>query len=260
MLPAKQIFRVYSYIFVILFYLPIISLFILSFNSSRTATYPLKGFTLEWWKLFLSDPIAISAIKNSLIAASATAVLATLLGLGVALVLGRRAFRGKSALLYSMIVPMSISYVVIGFGLFLMFRRVFNIPVNIVTLIIGHTVVALPYSTLVLTARLVGFDKSLEEAAYDLGATSFTVFRKIILPLIMPGIVSALYMSFIISLEDVVLAVFLAGPNITVPLFVYGRLRRFYGLPEAMALSSFMALLMLSLTAIYLAKAARIKE
>ena len=159
-----------------------------------------------------------------------------------------------------MIVPMSISYVVIGFGLFLMFRRVFNIPVNIVTLIIGHTVVALPYSTLVLTARLVGFDKSLEEAAYDLGATSFTVFRKIILPLIMPGIVSALYMSFIISLEDVVLAVFLAGPNITVPLFVYGRLRRFYGLPEAMALSSFMALLMLSLTAIYLAKAARIKE
>jgi len=260
MLSTKHIFKAYSYIFVILIYLPIISLLILSFNPSRMAAYPLQGFSLVWWKHFFSDPIAISAVKNSLIAASATAVLATLLGLGIALVLGRRAFRGKAALLYSMIIPISIPYIIIGGGLLLLFLKVFGIPTNIRTLIIGHTVVALPYSTLVLTARLVGFDRSLEEAAYDLGATSFTVFRKIILPLIMPGIVSSLYMTFITSLEDVTLAVFLAGPDITVPLFIYGRLRRFEGLPEAMALSSFMAILMLSLAVIYLARAARTKE
>ena len=260
MVSSKQIFRACCYIFAVIFYLPIISLCILSFNKSRIAGYPLRGFTLEWWKLFLSDPIALSAVKNSLVAASVTSVLATLLGLGLALVLGRRVFRGRSALLYSMVIPIAIAYIIIGASLFLLFRRFLNIPLNLSTLIIGHTVVALPYSTLVLTARLIGFDKSLEEAAYDLGATGFTVFKKIILPLIMPGIISSLYMCFITSLEDVVLAEFLAGPDETVPLFIYGRLRRFYGLPEAMALSTFMALLMLSLTAIYLTKAAVVRK
>ena len=153
---AKQIFRAYSYIFVILIYLPIISLLVLSFNSSPLVGYPIKAFGLEWnpslkwWRFFFSDPIALSAIKNSLIAASATACLATSLGLGVAYVIGRRTFAGRRAILYSMLIPMSISYVVIGTGLLLMFYKFFGIRVSLRTLIIGHTLVALPYSSLCL--------------------------------------------------------------------------------------------------------------
>ncbi|RLI44462.1 hypothetical protein DRO69_07325 [Candidatus Bathyarchaeota archaeon] len=260
MLSFRQISRAYSYIFVIAVYLPIISLMVLSFNNSRTVSYPFREFTLKWWKLFFSDPGATSTLKNSLVAASVTAVIATLMGLGIAFVLTRRRFSGKSALLYALTVPIAVPYIIIATSLFLIFSQVLNIPVNIYTLIMGHILVALPYSTLVIMARLIGFDRSLEEAAQDLGATGFTVFRKITLPLIMPGIVSSLYMTFIISLEDVVLARFLSGPNITVPFFVYGRLRRFEGLLETMALSSLMAILMLSLTLFYFVKAAKVEE
>jgi len=177
------------------------------------------------------------------------------MGLGVAFVLVRRVFRGQNVLLSSLLVPIAVPYLLIGISLFVLLRVELDLELSLFTIAIGHILAALPYSSLVLMARLIGFDRSLEEAAQDLGATEFTTFRKITFPLIRPGIFVSMFLAFIISLEDAVIVIFLAGGDQTVPLFVFMRLRRWEGLPMAMALSSFMAAIALAVACFLLIRA-----
>jgi spermidine/putrescine transport system permease protein len=241
-------------------YLPLLSLLVFSFNNSLSAGFPWRGFTLRWWEAFFSDTVAPTTVKNSFVAAVAVSVVATLMGLGLAFVLVRRLFRGKNVLLSSLLVPIAIPYLLVGTSLFLLLKQALDLELSLFTCAIGHILVALPYSSLVLMARLIGFDRSLEEAAQDLGATGFTTFRKITLPLIKPGIFVSMFLTFIISLEDVAIASFLVGSDLTVPAFVYGKLRRFQGLPMVMALSSFMVLIALAFTCFFLFSAIRAKR
>jgi len=255
MLQGKRILSTYFYLFMLVIYLPLLSLLVFSFNDSLSAGFPWKGFTLRWWETFFSDPVALTTVKNSFVVAVATAVVATFMGLGVAFVLVRRVFRGQNVLLSSLVVPIAVPYLLIAVGLFLLLRVGLDLEFSLFTVAIGHIVVALPYSTLVLMARLIGFDRSLEEAAQDLGATGFTTFRKITFPLITPGIFVSMFLAFIISLEDVIIANFLVGGDLTVPMFVWGRLRRWEGLPMAMALSSFMVIIALAFACVFLIRA-----
>jgi spermidine/putrescine transport system permease protein len=260
MLRWKRILSTYFYLFMLVIYLPLLSLLAFSFNNSLSAGFPWRGFTLRWWEAFFSDPVAPATVKNSFVVAITVSVVATLMGLGVAFVLVRRLFRGKNVLLSSLLVPIAIPYLLVGTSLFLLLRQALDLELSLFTLAIGHILVALPYSSLVLMARLIGFDRSLEEAAQDLGATGFTTFRKITLPLIKPGIFVSMFLTFIISLEDVAIASFLVGSDPTVPSFVYNKLRRFKGLPMVMALSSFMVLIALAFTCIFLISAIRAKR
>ena len=247
----KKILKAFFCLFFLLTYLPIAFLLIFSFNDSLMAGFPWRKFTLKWWEMFFSSSIAVNSIKTSLIVASVTSVIATLIGLLAAFALVRHNFTGKNLLMYLLVLPLTLPYTLLGVGLLSFLRGVVNVKLSIFTIIIGHVLVALPFSTLIIMARLIGFDRSLEEAAQDLGATELTTFRKITLPLIMPGIFSALFLSFTISLEDIVLAHFLAGSEVTMPIFVFGRLRRAEGLPMVMALSGFMALIVIIATFIY---------
>jgi len=247
----KKILKYYFFIFVFITYLPIIMILLFSFNDSLMAGFPWRGFTLKWWKTLFATPIAIECIKTSLTVASVVAVTATLIGLMAAFAIVRYDFKGKSFFMNLLVLPLTLAYTLIGVGLLLFFRGVLHLNLSMFTIFIGHTLVALPYSTLVIMARLIGFDRSLEEAAQDLGATEWTTFRKITLPLIMPGIFVSLFMSFTISLEDAVLAHFLAGNKVTIPVFVFSRLRRAEGLPVLLALSAFMALLVAVASVIY---------
>jgi spermidine/putrescine transport system permease protein len=255
MLWGKRILSTYFSLFMLAIYLPLLSLLVFSFNNSLSAGFPWRGFTLRWWETFFSDPVALTTVKNSFVVAVAVAVVATLMGLGVAFVLVRRVFRGQNVLLSSLLVPIAVPYLLIGVSLFLLLRVRLDLELSLFTLAIGHIVVALPYSSLVLMARLIGFDRSLEEAAQDLGATGFTTFRKITFPLIRPGIFVSMFLAFIISLEDVIIANFLVGGDVTVPMFVWGRLRRWEGLPMAMALSSFMVIIALAFAFFFLIRA-----
>jgi len=255
MLRGKRILSTYFYLFMLVIYLPLLSILAFSFNNSLSAGPPWKGFTLKWWEAFFSDPVAPTAVINSLVVAVSVAVVATLMGLGVAFVLVRRVFPGKNVLLSSLLVPIGVPYLLIGISLFSLLGVELGLKLSLFTLAIGHILVALPYSSLVLMARLIGFDRSLEEAAQDLGATGFTTFRKITFPLIRPGIFVSMFLAFIISLEDVVIANFLVGGDLTVPMFVFGRLRLWKGLPMAKALSSFMVVIALAFACFFLIRA-----
>ncbi|UCH70482.1 MAG: ABC transporter permease [Candidatus Bathyarchaeota archaeon] len=231
-----KIFSTYFVLFMIFTYTPLIALMVFSFNNSTTLGLPFKGFTLRWYQQFFASSSALNAIKNSFILASGTAILATLGGLTAAFALVRHRFIGRTIFQWFMLLPMVLPYLIIGIALLMFFSRV-NIKLSLGTVMIGHTLVALPFTTLIMVARLIGFDRSLEEAAMDLGADELTTFRKITLPLIMPGIVAAAFLAFTTSFEDASIAFFLLGTEQNIPIFIYGQLRYPKQLPMLTAMS-----------------------
>lgn len=231
-----KIFSVYFILFMIFTYTPLIALMVFSFNNSTILGLPFKGFTLEWYQQFFASPSAITAIKNSFILASGTAIFATLGGITAAFALVRHRFVGRTLFQWFMLLPMVLPYLIIGVALLMFFSRV-GIERSLFTVMIGHTLVALPFTTLIMVARLIGFDRSLEEAAKDLGADEITTFRKVTLPLIMPGIVAAAFLAFTTSFEDASIAFFLLGSDQNIPIFIYGHLRYPKQLPMLTAMS-----------------------
>ncbi len=231
-----KIFSAYFILFMIFTYTPLFALMVFSFNNSTTLGLPFKGFTLRWYQQFFASSSALNAIKNSFILASGTAILATLGGITAAFALVRHKFIGRTIFQWFMLLPMVLPYLIIGIALLMFFSRV-NIKLSLGTVMIGHTLVALPFTTLIMVARLIGFDRSLEEAAMDLGADELTTFRKITLPLIMPGIVAAAFLAFTTSFEDASIAFFLLGTEQNIPIFIYGQLRYPKQLPMLTAMS-----------------------
>ena len=231
-----KIFPAYFMLFILFVYGPLIVLMVFSFNDSTILALPFKGFTFKWYQEFLATPSALTAIKNSFILASGTAILATLGGTTAAFALVRHRFVGRTLLQWFMLLPMVLPYLTVGIALLMFFSEV-GIELSLMTAMIGHTLVALPFSTLIMVARLIGFDRSLEEAAMDLGADELTTFRKVTFPLIMPGIVAAAFLAFTISFEDASLAFFLLGAQQNIPMFIYGQLRYPVKLPMLTAMS-----------------------
>ena len=182
---------------VVFLYAPIAILLIFSFNNSVLPTFPLSGFTFTWYRQFLSDPELHSALATSAVVAVLSSLGAVFLGTLASIALTRRRFRGKTIVSAFLLSPLVIPYVVFGISLLLLFHTL-NVPRSVVTVVIGHIVISLPYTILVLVPRLQQIDRSLEEAAYDLGASRFRTFRSIVFPLILPAILSAFLIAFTI--------------------------------------------------------------
>ena len=228
----------FSYYFgvVILLYLPIAILFIFSINANTSLSFPLQGLTLDWYqKLFDSEAILRSA-RNSLIVAAGSSTVATTLGTLVALLIARYQFRSKTLLVALAVLPLIVPFVVLAVALFLLFRAA-GITLSLWTVGVGHTVVALPYTVLIVVARLAGFDPFLEEAAMDLGADYPTTLRRIVLPIIAPAMVSAWLTAFTVSFDEFALALFLAGTEPTFPVYLFSQLRFANRLPIMIALA-----------------------
>ncbi len=230
-LPAL---RGWYWLMILLLYLPIAILFVFSINANTTLSFPLKGFTLEWYAKLLRTPALLHAVGNSLLVAVAASVASTVLGTMVAILLSRFEFRGKGVLTGLAILPLIVPYVVLAVALLVLFRAV-GIPLSLVTIAIAHVVVALPYTCLIVLARLVGFEQELEYAAMDLGATYPTTIRLVILPIAAPAIVSAWLTAFTVSFDEFALALFLAGRDPTFPVYLYGQLRFATTLPVLIA-------------------------
>ena len=221
-------------------YLPVFILVVLSFNSSRTSAI-WKGFTLDWYVRLLHNRLLWEAVQNSLIIATATAVIATTLGTAAALALHRQQVRGRlwvEGLLY---LPLVLPDIVLGVGALVLFTAL-GIQLGLGTMLAAHVGTSISYVVLVLRARLSDMDERLEEAARDLGATPWQTIRHVTLPLLAPGILAAVLLSFTLSLDDFILSFFTAGPgSTTLPLRVYGMMKT--GLtPEVNALSTVMLL------------------
>ena len=259
MSPHRAPFPLLLYYFSLIafLYLPIAVLFLFSINTNTTFSFPLKGLTLDWYqKLFQADAV-LRAARNSLVVASGSSLAATLLGTMVSILMMRYQFRSKNLLLALAALPLIVPYVVLGVALLLLFS-VIHVERSLLTVGVAHTVVALPYTLLIIASRLAGFDASVEEAAMDLGADYPTTLRRIVLPLIFPAMVSAWLTAFTVSFDEFALALFLAGTQPTFPVYLFSQLRFANRLPIMIALA---VLLMIgTLTLVFIAERFRRRE
>nr|WP_309101193.1 ABC transporter permease subunit [Fredinandcohnia onubensis] len=219
-------------------YLPILILIMFSFNKSKlNAVW--TGFTFEWYAKLWSNTEVLEAAKITIIVAIVSTIVSTILGTLVSVGLYKYHFKGKSMLDGMLYIPLVMSEIVMGIALLAFFSMV-KMPLGIWTLIVSHITFCIPYVVVVVRARLKGFDRSVEEAAMDLGASEWQTFRLITLPIIGPAIVASALLSFTISLDDVIVSFFVAGPgSTTLPLQIFSMVR--YGVtPEINALSTLM--------------------
>ena len=231
----------------LLLLMPIAVVLPLSIGENRIMSFPPQGFTLEWYAAVLESPRWASRLVASLQVGIATAILATVLGTLTAVGLSRARIRGKGIVYGLMLLPLIIPSITIGIGMYFVWIEGWRIgPVEIGGNLIGspvgytlaHTVLALPYPFITVTASLATVDRNLELAAGSLGASPWTSFRRITLPLIAPGVVAGLILSFLTSWDEVIVAILMATPRFaTIPVELFGQIRQ-SPTPTAAALST----------------------
>jgi spermidine/putrescine transport system permease protein len=233
---GHRLLRGFFALVVVFLYAPILVLLVFSFNSSALPAFPLTGFTLHWYREFLGNADLRGALETSAIVAALSSIGAVLLGALASIALARRRFRGKAIVSALLLSPLVIPFVVFGISLLLLFHTL-GVPRSILTVVIGHIVISLPYAILVLVPRLEQVDAALEEAAYDLGAGPLTTFRTVTLPLILPAIVSAFLIAFTTSFDEYAVASFVVGTRETFPIYLYSALRFPSQLPQVIAVA-----------------------
>ncbi len=251
---GRRVLRTFFVLLVLFLYAPILVLLIFSFNDSELPSFPLSGFTLKWYHQFLTNPDLRAALGTSALVAALSSIGAVVLGVLASVVLVRRRFVGKAAVSALLLSPLVIPYVVFGISLLLFFHAV-GIPRSILTVVIGHIVISLPYTILVLVPRLDQIDVTLEEAAADLGAGPFGRFRWIVLPLILPAVASAFLIAFTTSFDEYAVASFVIGSRATFPIYLYGALRFPNRLPQVIAVA--VVVMVLSLVVVVSAEIGR---
>jgi spermidine/putrescine transport system permease protein len=205
--------------------LPISVVIAFSFNNpAGRFNYTWQGFTWNNWRNWNAVPGLGSAIGLSLEIALIASFVATALGTLIALALVRYGFRGRAGTNVLVFLPLSTPEIVLGASLLTLFLN-FNVALGFLTIVIAHVMFCISFAVVTVKARLIGFDRHLEEAAMDLGANEWTTFRKVTLPLIAPAILAALLLCFAISIDDFVVTYFNAGPEVTFPIFVWGAAR-----------------------------------
>lgn len=205
-------------------FLPIVLIVAFSFNSSPTLSFPIRGFTFGWYREVFSDPLFVTAFENSLKLAAVTALVAGLLGTTAAFAVGRLSRRLQSGITYAVLVPSILPVLVIAIAL-AVFLSAIGIPLNLKTAAIGHILIAFPFVFLILRARLESFDYTLLEAARDSGASPLRAFRDVTLPLVRPSIIGAALISISLSLDEFVITSFTIGPDQTLPVLIWAKLR-----------------------------------
>jgi spermidine/putrescine transport system permease protein len=221
----NYVLTVYAALALVYLFLPIAVVILFSFNNpAGRFNYTWQGFTLKNWTHPLNYPGLSGALKISIEIAILSSLVATALGTLIALALVRYRFRGRGLTNLLIFMPMTTPEVVMGASLLALFVGR-GVVLGFVTIFIAHVMFNISYVVVTVKARLVGFDRHLEEAAMDLGANEWTTFQKVTLPLIMPGIMAAGLLAFALSVDDFVITYFNAGSTTTFPLFVWGAAR-----------------------------------
>ena len=210
--------------------IPIAVIFVFSFNDpAGKYNFTWVGFTLQHWGNAFGLPDLNSALFTSLKLAVLATVISTAIGTLMALGLVRHQFFGRRAANFLIVIPMATPEIVMGAALLSFFLILNAPPLGFQTLLIAHVMFDISFVVVVVRSRLIGFDRNLEEAAQDLGASSLQTFRLVTLPLIMPGIVGGALLAFALSIDDFVISNFNSGTTVTFPLYIYGAAQR--GIP-----------------------------
>lgn len=220
----KRLSNIYILLIFAFLYIPIIVIVIYSFNASKSNAV-WTGFTFDWYTKLINDDDVLSAIQNSLTVAFFSTVLSSIIGTIGAVGLHKYKFKGKGIVNLLLYIPIVIPEIIMGISL-LVYFSMFQMNFGIFTLVLAHTTFCMPFVLINVKARLAGFDPSIEEAAMDLGANEFTVFRTVTLPIIFPAVISGAMLAFALSLDDVIINFFVGGPeSTTLPIKIFSMLR-----------------------------------
>jgi spermidine/putrescine transport system permease protein len=221
----RHLLAAYSILFFAYLMLPIAVVIVFSFNRPKGRfNYKWEHFTIGNWTHWNAIPGIQSAVELSLEIALLASLAATALGTLMALALVRYGFRGRGTTNFIVFLPLATPEIVLGASLLTLFLN-FSTPLGFWTILIAHVMFCVSFAVVTVKARLVSFDRHLEEAAMDLGANELTTFRKVTLPLIAPAILASLLLCFAISVDDFVVTYFVAGSKVTFPIFVWGAAR-----------------------------------
>ena len=244
----SPVFRGYAVAYLIFLYAPIILLPLFAFNDSKVIAFPLQGFTTAWFVEMWQDTTLWNAVRNSLTISVSVAVISTLLGLFAARSSTRFNFPAKAGIMGLIMLPMVLPEMILAMALLVVLLAV-GIELSLLTIILGHVLVCTPFAVAILSSAFQSLDRSLEEAAYDLGETPISTFWLIILPLVMPGIISSLLICFTISLDEFIISYFLGGTDTVLSVYIYGQFRFPAKVPAVMALGTVLVLLSIALLA-----------
>jgi len=216
--------NIYLALILVMMYIPILLVILYSFNESKISSV-WDGFSLKWYAELFRDKALLEAMVNSIILATLSSLAAAVIGTLGAVGMARVKLRGNGIVEYISMLPIMMPEIILGI-IFLLFFSLIGLPFGMTTLIIAHTAFCIPYVFILVKARLAGMDKSLVEAARDLGASGSRAFLDITLPLILPAIASGVLLSFAMSLDDVVISIFVTGVNTnTLPIKIYTQLK-----------------------------------
>jgi len=212
-------------------YIPIFLLVLFSFETGSTPGLPIQGLTLHWYQKLLEDTqsahsVLAGAVVTSIEVAVVVAILATIIGTMVAFPLVRGGVKAPGALRLAFTMPIMIPGVLLGFGLLILFRPILHIPLGLYTVVAGHLVITIPFVVLIVSARLQGFDRRLEWAAADLGASPTQTLRHIVLPLIAPAILAGSLLCVTLSIDEFVISYWTIGSQMTLPIYIYTQIKQ----------------------------------
>ncbi len=229
--------RAWTVLILAYLYLPIVFLVLFSFEDGNAVGFPITGFTLRWYQGLPDNTPLLGAIWQSVTTAAVVAVLATIVGAMAAFPLVRSGMRYPNVARILFTMPIMMPGLIIGIGILIFLANYLKIQLSQLTVIAGHLVLTMPFVILIVSARLQGFDRRLEWAAADLGASPRQVLRRIILPLIFPAILAGALISVTLSIDEFVVTFWTVGPKLTLPIYIYTQIK-FGVTPEVNAVAT----------------------
>jgi spermidine/putrescine transport system permease protein len=233
--------RSYTIFYLLFLYGPILLLPIFAFNDGKVVAFPLKGFTLDWFREMYSDLNLRAAAWNSVIIAVSVATISTVLGIFAARASVRYRFPGKGPIMGMIMLPLVLPEMIVAMALLVVLLSI-GIPLSLFTVIIGQVLICTPFAVAILTSAFQSLDKSLEEAALDLGETPLSTFRLIVLPLVMPGILASFLICFTISFDEFIISNFLGSGQPILSVYIFGQFRFPAKVPSMLALGTVLVL------------------
>lgn len=220
-----QLLKIYTIMVYFFMFAPIFVVILLAFNSSQFGGFPIEGFSFRWFAKLYENEAITRAFRTSFLLGGLTAIISTTLGILAALALVRYQFRGKDLIATFLIAPVLVPETVLAVGL-LIFLRWLHMPRSFGLLLLGHSIIALPFVVLVVQARLVGIRRDYEEAARSLGASPLQTFFEVTFPLMLPAVFAGALFAFTISFDNITATVFWRPAGMeTLPTQIFGMLR-----------------------------------
>lgn len=242
--PRAVGFWVYFWIYVVMLYVPLLVLALFSFHDAQVLALPWRGFSVRWYQAIGDAPALVRSLWTSVIVATISSILAVVIGGAAGVAVSRFRFPGRAALLIVAMAPLVIPFLGLGVALLLTFLAIGSKP-STTAVVVAHATVSVPSVLLLVGTRLIGLDASLEEAALDLGAPWRRIVRRVYIPLMVPALLAGFFSAFVLSFNEFYLALYLAGPRVTLPVYFFSAFRNPNLLPPTLALNTLVTILIL---------------